>query len=49
MKKIIAFIFALTFLSSNSFAELLFGLLKFNQQEWKNKWKWLNHLNLKLV
>ena len=49
MKKIITFIFALTLLTSNSLQILLFGQLKFNQQEWKNKWKWLNHLRPKLV
>ena len=38
MKKILVFIFAFSFLMlTQVLPELLSGLLKFNQKEWKNK------------
>ena len=49
MKKTIGFIFALTLLASNSFADITFWTTEVQPARMENKWKWLSHLSLKLV
>ena len=49
MKKIIGFIFALTLLASNSFADITFWTTEVQPARMEKQMEWLNHLNLRLV